>query len=98
MKKECKYADLKKVIRVAKSCTKAEHCGVTMKMISNYIAYHGTRTGIVYLILSNLIDYLQDTRRHAEEGYHKPQISNYRTVRTFPDINDYLFDIIGIRV
>lgn len=41
-------------------------------------------------ILADLIDYLADTCYHAEHLYHKPAHNGWKTVRTFPDINDYV--------
>lgn len=38
----------------------------------------------------DVMDYLRDTKFHAERLYHKPKHNGWKTVTSFPDINDYV--------
>ena len=37
-----------------------------------------------------LLEYLLDTKTHIHNGYHKPSYNGWKTVTTYPDINDYI--------
>ena len=46
--------------------------------------------------LGRLLEYLLDTKTHIHNGYHKPSHNGWKTVNTYPDINDYVN--LGIRI
>jgi hypothetical protein len=43
-----------------------------------------------------LLQYLLDTKTHIHNGYHRPSYTGWETVRTYPNINDYVN--IGVRL
>lgn len=90
-----------KLIDVVLSCDSTEQCIVAMKYIGLYNErFASSKDGfgaVSRAMISRLISYLQDLMEHNERGWHKPEWNNYSTVRTYPDLNNYLGDILGVK-
>lgn len=83
-----------KLLEVVMSCETPEQCTTAMHYIQLYkrqtiIDNTGFGQGTI-AVLGQLIDYLQDTAEHVRNGYHKPAYNDYKTVTTYPDMNDYV--------
>lgn len=40
--------------------------------------------------MHKLLEYLLDTKTHIHNGWHKPAYNGWKTVRVYPNINDYV--------
>lgn len=92
-----KYKDFRKLIKVAKSCTEPDQCITAINYIGAYIKFHRPSNAMRHLC-GFIVEYLIDTREHAERGWHKPAWNGWKTKNTYPDLNDYIFDKLGIKV
>jgi hypothetical protein len=94
----CKaHSDLKKVIKVVKSCTTVAHCDTGRAYLSQFNKHHNVNRKthpFMILMVAALFEYLSDTSEHAERGYHKPRWCEWKTIRTYPDINKYLGPLV----
>jgi len=90
-----------KLIEVVLSCQTKEQCDSGLRYITLYIhqreinAPNNVFNDGNKLIIGRLIDYLQDTRQHSEYGFHNKEDGEIQ--KTWPDLNDYLNDVIGVR-
>jgi len=41
-------------------------------------------------VCGKLIEYLSDTKEHIHKGFHKPAHNGWKTIRVYPNINDYV--------
>lgn len=95
------YGDFRKVIMVAKSCLTPEHCEGAWGYLAVYMNHYKItpeKNPMIMKLCSEVLSYLIDTRKHAEQGHHNPEWNQYKTVNTFPDINKYIGKHIDIRV
>lgn len=94
-------ADFPKLIEVVFSCESKYQCDSAMRYVGLYKKQRDLKTkDNVFnagndLILGRLISYLQDTRDHYEFNFHYDE--NNTVIKTFPDLNDYLNDLVGVR-
>ena len=89
-----------KVVNVVLSCKTVNQCYSAMTYTALYgqkFAVDESVTSIAVMSITRLlITYLQDTIEHIEHGYHKSEVHEYKTTRTYPDLNDY-FDGVEVR-
>lgn len=54
--------------------------------------------GYTKVLCSGLIQYLIDTREHDDKKYHKPEWNGWKTVRTYPDLRNYIGEDLYVAI
>lgn len=93
--------DFPKLVEVVISAETAEQCDTALAYLGLYkrLYIQGNDDSfdkVTKEIMMNIANYLIDTREHVVKGYHKPEHANFETVRTYPDMNDYLADVLPV--
>lgn len=79
------------LIKECKGVSSAYECQEAMKKVGRYVeTIRDEKYNNLRGMCGDLIEFLSDTRYHASHLYHKPRHNGWKTVRTFPDINDYI--------
>ena len=95
--------ELPKLIEVVMSCSRAEHCDAAEQYLNLYVAKHITGMSndgfarISWTIMSQLAQFINDTREHCEAGVHYPEYSEGKAVNTFPNMNNYAGRILDVQ-
>lgn len=93
--------DFPKLIEVVLSCETEHQCDAAMKYVGFYLQQRNLNSPdnpfneCNNLVLSQLVKFLQDTRAHSIFSFHHDE--NNEIQKTWPDLNDYLKDLIGVR-
>ena len=79
------------LIKECKGVSSVYECQEAMKKIGVYVGtIREDKYANLRAVCGNLIEYLSDTKYHSAHLYHKPRHNGWKTVREFPDINDYI--------
>ena len=101
VKYQKQVANFPKLIEVVLSCDTPDQCTTAMQYIKLYkqqaVSDNSAFDQVTLAILGQLIAFLQDTTEHTYNGYHKPEHNGYKTIRTYPDLNDYMNKLLSIK-
>ena len=87
--------EVPKLIEVVMSCSRVEHCDAAEQYLNLYVAKHIAGLSndgfsrVSRAVMSQLAQFINDTREHCEAGVHYPEHSEGKAVNTFPDMNNY---------
>ena len=88
-KRKEKIQEFARLVHEVKRVASYYECQCAMKAISDFGSELEGSDNLKPL-LGKMLEFVLDTREHSEKGYHKPAHNGWKTVREFPNINDYL--------
>ena len=95
--------EVPKLIEVVMSCSRAEHCDAAEQYLNLYVAKHITGMSndglsrVARAVMSQLAQFINDTREHCEAGVHYPEYNEGKAVNTFPNMNNYAGRILDVQ-
>lgn len=92
--------DFVKVVNVAVSCVTADQCDVATRCLDVYTRRYDVTKKHPFLeqLCPKVMEYLRDTREHCLHGEHWPEWSGGQAFTTYPDINNYTYDLLPVRI
>lgn len=92
--------DVVRVVKVAKSTTTKEQCDVALRLCDNYMVYYEKHKSIfIEKVMGGVYYYLLETQHHDTHKSHHSILDNFKERRyNYPDINEYLYPVIGVKI
>ena len=95
--------EVPKLIEVVMSCSRVEHCDAAEQYLNLYIAKHIAGLSndgfsrVSRAVMSQLAQFIHDTREHCEAGVHYPDYNEGKAVNTFPNMNNYAGRFLDVK-